>query len=213
MSHVGLGWEPVGERLDDDLLNTAVAALAANPGASLQEIAERAGISRATLHRRFASRDELVLAIGDWAIGQVEQISASVDERRLVGRAAVEAILEQGVALAPKLGFLISEHSLECDVTFMARVEAAMTHWHHAVEEGQRRGEIRIDLPARWIVDAIEGLFIAVFHGQRRGFTAPADALRLVRLTLLEGILAPVSTTPPASVIRTPTAPPAPLAS
>ena len=209
MSHVGLGWKLVGERLDDDLLNTAVATLAANPGASLQEIAERAGISRATLHRRFAGRDELVLAIGDWAIGQVEQISASVEERSLVGRAALEAILEQGIALAPKLGFLISEHSLEYDVTFMARVEAAMTRWHHVVEEGQRRGEIRIDLPARWIVDAIEGLFIAVFHGQRRGFTAPADALRLVRLTLLEGILA-APTTPTSLIVSTPTTPPTP---
>ncbi len=197
MSHPSFTVNVVGERLDDELLNTAVATLAANPGASLQDIADGAGISRATLHRRFASRDELLLAIGDWALGQVESIARSVESRQLAGLGALEVILEQAVLLAPKIGFLISEHSLECDTAFMGRVEATMHQWHRAIEDGQRRGEIRVDLPARWIVDAIEGLLIAVFHGQRRGFTAPADALRLVRLTLLEGILASPNTAAP----------------
>jgi AcrR family transcriptional regulator len=183
------------ERVVDSLLDTAVATLAANPGASLQEIAEAAGISRATLHRRFAGRDELIMAIGDWAITQLEGISDSVESSDLRGRAAIERLLEQAVRLAPKIGFLISEHSLECNEEFMGRVDAAQQRWHRMIEDGQRLGEIRIDLPARWIADAIEGLMIAVFHGVRRGFTAPNDALRLVRITLLDGVTTPVGPT------------------
>jgi AcrR family transcriptional regulator len=176
------------ERGHDSLLDTAVATLAANPGASLQEIAEAAGISRATLHRRFAGRDELLLAISEWAIGQLEGINEAVELSGLRGRAAIEALLERTILLAPKIGFLISEHSLESNEEFMGRVDTAQEHWHRMIEDGQRLGEIRVDLPARWIADAIEGLMMAVFHGVRRGFTAPNDALRLVRITLLDGV-------------------------
>ena len=176
------------EREHDSLLDTAVATLAANPGASLQEIADAAGISRATLHRRFAGRDELLLAISEWAIGQLEGINDSVEASGLRGRAAIEALLESAILLAPKIGFLISEHSLESNEEFMGRVDTAQQHWHRMIEDGQRLGEIRVDLPAQWIADAIEGLLIAVFHGVRRGFTAPNDALRLVRITLLDGV-------------------------
>lgn len=176
------------ERGHDSLLDAAVATLAANPGASLQDIADAAGISRATLHRRFAGRDELILAISEWAIGQLEGINDSVELSGLRGRAAIEALLESAIQLAPKIGFLISEHSLECNQMFMDRVETAQQRWHRIIEDGQRLGEIRVDLPSRWIADAIEGLMIAVFHGIRRGLTAPNDALRLVRITLLDGV-------------------------
>jgi AcrR family transcriptional regulator len=184
------------EKAQDEYLDAVIATLAANPGASLKEIADAIGISRATLHRRFSSRDELLRAIGDWAITQLEGISDSVESRDLHGRAALEAILEEAIHLAPKIGFLISEHSLECNVEFMVRVDTAQQRWHRLIEEGQRNGEIRVDLPARWIGDAIEGLMLAVFHGIRRGLTAPNDALRLVRITLLDGVLtAPTTTT------------------
>jgi AcrR family transcriptional regulator len=176
------------ERAHDSLLDVAVATLAANPGASLQEIADAVGISRATLHRRFAGRDELILAISEWAIGQLEGINDAVELSGLRGRAAIEALLERAIQLAPKIGFLISEHSLECNQMFMDRVDTAQQRWHRIIEDGQRLGEIRVDLPARWIADAIEGLMIAVFHGIRRGLTAPNDALRLVRITLLDGV-------------------------
>jgi AcrR family transcriptional regulator len=188
------------EKAQDEYLDAIIATLAANPGASLQEIADALGISRATLHRRFSSRDELLAAIGDWAITQLEGISDSVESRDLHGRAALEAILEEGIQLAPKIGFLISEHSLECNVEFMIRVDTAQQRWHRLIEEGQRNGEIRIDLPARWIGDAIEGLMLAAFHGIRRGLTAPNDALRLVRITLLDGVL----TTPTPAATATP---------
>ena len=189
------------EKAQDEYLDAIIATLAANPGASLQEIADALGISRATLHRRFSSRDELLMAIGDWAITQLEGISDSVESRDLHGRVALEAILEEGIQLAPKIGFLISEHSLECNVEFMVRVDTAQQRWHRLIEEGQRNGEIRVDLPARWIADAIEGLMLAVFHGVRRGLTAPNDALRLVRITLLDGVL----TTPRATATPTTT--------
>ena len=181
----------------DGLLSAAVATLAANPAASLQDIADSAGISRATLHRRFASREALVAAIADWALGEVQAFTHAIASDGATGRDALDRLLEHGVQLAPKLGFLSMEVSLDADVTLMTRMDAIASVWHGWVEDGQRRGEIRVDLPARWIGDAVEGLMMAVFRGVRIGTTAPADALRLVRITLFDGIIERRDNPPP----------------
>jgi TetR/AcrR family transcriptional regulator, mexCD-oprJ operon repressor len=169
-------------------LDAAVAILAVNPGASMQEVADAIGISRATLHRQFAGRDDLIAAIGEWAIGQFETILDAVEQSDLRGLAAVEAFLARAIKLVPKVGYLMSEYSIEGNEAFMGRVARNEERWCRMIEEAQRLGEIRIDLPARWIVEATQGLLLGVFHGIRHGMTAPNDALRLVRITLLEGI-------------------------
>ena len=45
------------------IIDAAIDTLARNPGASLSEIASRAGVGRASLHRHFSSRGDLVAAI------------------------------------------------------------------------------------------------------------------------------------------------------
>ncbi len=181
----------------DGLLDVAVSTLAANPAASMQDIADAAGMSRATLHRRFPSREALLAAIADWALREVRQFTDAITLDGVTGRRALERLLEHGVQLAPKLGFLSMEVSLDADVALVTRMDAIASVWHSWVEDGQRRGEIRVDLPARWIGDAIEGLMMAVFRGVRIGTTAPVDALRLVRITLFDGIIERRETPPP----------------
>ncbi|MSW53153.1 MAG: TetR family transcriptional regulator, partial [Actinobacteria bacterium] len=56
----------------DQIVTAALATLNADPGASMAEIAEAAGVGRATLHRRFATRDDLVLEIGHRSLGRWE---------------------------------------------------------------------------------------------------------------------------------------------
>ena len=46
--------------------------LSRNPGASLSEIAEHAGVGRATLHRHFASREALLIALAHQAIAEMD---------------------------------------------------------------------------------------------------------------------------------------------
>ncbi|NWF70773.1 MAG: helix-turn-helix transcriptional regulator [Chloroflexi bacterium] len=53
-----------------ELLNAASQLLALKPTASLAEIAAYAQIGKATLHRYFASRQDLMLALGDRALAR-----------------------------------------------------------------------------------------------------------------------------------------------
>lgn len=56
------------ERTVRTILEAAERVLGANPNATLEQIAEAAGVARTTVHRRFANRDELVrtMAANAW---------------------------------------------------------------------------------------------------------------------------------------------------
>ena len=80
-----------------DVLGAAQRALNADAGASMSAVAEAAGISRATLHRHFDSREALLVELGTRSLDQWEQrldtadaegVAASGDATRI--RAALE---------------------------------------------------------------------------------------------------------------------------
>jgi AcrR family transcriptional regulator len=56
----------------DAILETATRVLAASPTATLADVARAAGISRTTLFTRFATREELLLALAADAIDRTD---------------------------------------------------------------------------------------------------------------------------------------------
>ncbi|MEU5295791.1 TetR/AcrR family transcriptional regulator [Streptomyces umbrinus] len=78
--------EPAVRRLRADaersvrvILEAAERVLAADPGASMEQVAEAAGVARTTVHRRFASRKALIEALAESA---VRQLAEAVEDGR-----------------------------------------------------------------------------------------------------------------------------------
>ncbi|WP_350280716.1 TetR/AcrR family transcriptional regulator [Kribbella sp. HUAS MG21] len=67
------------ERTVRTILEAAERVLSRNPSASMEEIASAAGVARTTVHRRFATREALVMSMKTWAS---EQLASAVDEAR-----------------------------------------------------------------------------------------------------------------------------------
>ncbi|MFD4522422.1 TetR/AcrR family transcriptional regulator [Streptomyces sp. NPDC058470] len=67
------------ERSVRAILEAAERVLAADPGASMEQIAEAAGVARTTVHRRFASRQALIEALAESA---VRQLVRAIDDAR-----------------------------------------------------------------------------------------------------------------------------------
>jgi AcrR family transcriptional regulator len=175
-------------RSSERLLELAMGALSADPSLSMHEIAQAVGVSRATLHRRFPSREALIAAIAEIAISELRRATDAITARGLTGRAALDALLDDMDGLAPRFGFIASEKSLAKDPCLMSSVEGVFSQWEQWCVDGQRAGELRVEFPARWIVAAIDGLVISAFDRVRTGDIASRDCIRLIRLTLFGGI-------------------------
>jgi AcrR family transcriptional regulator len=67
------------ERTMRAILDAANEVLSVNPGATLQQIADAAGVARTTVHRRFASREALLEAL---ALDMLDQVEAVLDDAR-----------------------------------------------------------------------------------------------------------------------------------
>ncbi|ROQ66113.1 TetR family transcriptional regulator [Streptomyces sp. 840.1] len=65
------------ERTVRAILEAAERVLGANPAATMEQIAEEAGVARTTVHRRFSSREALVAALREWAARQFHEAVTS----------------------------------------------------------------------------------------------------------------------------------------
>lgn len=175
------------------ILESATRLLAVNPRASTGEIAAAAGISRATLHRQFPSREALIEAIGLLAF---ERINAAFVAARLDEGSVPEALARLIEAVIPavhQFAFLVGEGQIEENETLMDRDLELQVQLEALLRRGQAEGAIRYDMPAPWLAYALSGLLLGAEEAERRGAIAPRDTSRLVLESFLAGAAAPLS--------------------
>ena len=173
------------------IVDAATQLLAVNPGASTQEIAEAAGISRASLHRFFPNRDALVEEIAALA---VERVGAAMAAARLDEGPPHEAIARLTEAIVPivhQFAFLASQAQLQTSQSLRADDRAVDMQLLRLFRRGQAEGLLRADLPAAWLLHAYGWLLYASAVGSGRGDVAPREAARLVLSLFLDGAARP----------------------
>lgn len=172
---------------DVAILEAAAGVLVKSPGASMAEIATAAGVSRTTLHARFASRQELLVALADDAMDRVEAAYREADLSRGDVRDVVGRVVTRLVPLGARVEFLMRERSLD-DVAEISRRYATLDRpIQEVVERGQRAGTLRADLPAWWLVAALNGAVYAAWEAILDGRLAPRDAPGFVIAVVLDG--------------------------
>ena len=77
----------------DAIIEAAFDVFARDPRASLAAVAARAGVGRATLHRYFANRDDLVRALALIAIEEMDEAAETASENAASTSAALRRIL------------------------------------------------------------------------------------------------------------------------
>lgn len=173
-----------------ELLNAATELLAINPAASLAEIAAYAKIGKATLHRYFASRDDLMLALGYRALMMVSEAIESCHPDQDSAIEASTRIIEALVPLGDKLYFLINETILDAHTEFRNAETNMQAPLLALIKRGQASGELRADLTPEWILHMLNYAIYAAWHSLHDGYVARRDAPRLVITTMLSGIAA-----------------------
>ncbi|MEM7631087.1 MAG: helix-turn-helix domain-containing protein [Pseudomonadota bacterium] len=171
----------------DAILEAAFDVFSQNPGASLSDVASAAGVGRATLHRHFAGRDELMVALTLAASQELDvavEVAVSACETYTDGlRVALRAMLP----LAARHMFLATETAQNDP-----RVAAAYAKQRRAladdIEAARAEGAFAPDIPTAWIVEAYETLIYAGWAMVVAGEATPNQAADLAWRTLTRGM-------------------------
>jgi AcrR family transcriptional regulator len=172
------------------LLDVAAEVLVADPAASLAEVAAAAGIGRTTLHKQYATRDDLLCAVGHRAIDLWEQAISQVtgtDDADGGLRATVAAMIPIG----PQLAFLWRTPAFDHITELDERWKAAEAHSLAVLKRAQDRGVLSASVPDWWLLQTFYSIIYVAAESVGRGKLAPLDAPGLALGTFLHGVGAP----------------------
>ncbi|WP_299779481.1 TetR/AcrR family transcriptional regulator [uncultured Roseobacter sp.] len=171
----------------DAIIEAAFEVFSENQAASLSDIAQRAGVGRATLHRHFPGRPELMRALAKTAMAELDN---AVDEATADASSYAEGFrlsLVATVPLANRQWFLANE-GLEADPEIAAAYDASLEELRRDVEEAKKEGAFDANVPTAWIVQAYENLTYAAWSLVRSGEATPKQAADLAWRTLSQGL-------------------------
>jgi AcrR family transcriptional regulator len=171
----------------DIVLNAAARVLSHNQGASLSEIADAAGVGRATLYRYFPTREELIRELSIQALDETDAATAST----LSAGSAEEYLRDLTNALVPlgdKFHFLMTNRSAHKDEVVRDRYVRQLEQVEETVEWLKDEGVYAADIPTAWAVSVIDMLIYTAWQAVHEGRIARNEVADLLMRTLLTGL-------------------------
>jgi AcrR family transcriptional regulator len=167
------------------LLDIAAEVLVDNPAASLAEVAKAAGIGRTTLHKQYATRDDLIRATAHRALDVWDEAVSTVNETDPDG--GLRALVTALVPLGPQLEFLWRTPALERIDEITARLDVLQEHQLTVLRHARKLG-VLADVPDWWLVRLLYAVVYSAAEAIYKGALAPLDAPELAFDTLLRGV-------------------------
>ena len=177
---------PLRPPMRQAILDAAIDTLARNPGASLSEISSRAGVGRASLHRHFPSRADLIAAASRQCMDEINAATSAALADAQTARDRLSRTLEAVVPLGDRYHFLVSE--AVDDENVRKRYAEELDWLGHLVDALKADGVIAADAPRSWAVANIDAQVWLAWSEVAAGNLAPAHAADLALRTLLEGL-------------------------
>ena len=176
------------EKSRNAILEAAAALFSRNPGASLSEVAETADVGRATLHRHFASREDLIRTLALDALRRTDEATEHIEREAKSAVHAMQLMIEAVVPLGDHFHFLATEPAAQRDPEIEAVYRRQLDEVAELVEAMRGEGAVGQDLPTLWVAATIDALIYTAWTAVREGSIARNDAATLVFRTLLSGI-------------------------
>ncbi len=167
----------------DSLLDIAAGVLVTDPAASLGQVAGAVGIGRTTLHKQYATRHDLLVAIA----GRALDVSDSAIAAAAGDPAPLSRLITDLLPYGAHMTFLMQQPEVFADDSIVGRTDA-MAPAIAAIVAAD--GPIRDGLPDWWLVRSLHSLLFAAWDLVQLGWLAPRDAPRYVLSTFTEGVLA-----------------------
>ena len=179
-------------RLDtkDAILQAGFDVFSKNSSASLDKVAKRAGVGRATLHRYFSSKDDLMEALA-WAA--MDELNKAVEDAVKDAQSYTEGLklaLSAIVPLSNRQLFLANE-PLDKNPKIAKAYEKDRQELIADIEKAKQEGTFSPDIPSKWIAESFEALTYAAWVMVNDGEATHKQAAELAWHTLTAGLSNP----------------------
>ena len=173
------------ERTMTAILEAAERTFSRDPAATMEQVAEAAGVARTTVHRRFATREALIDALGLWA---TQRLAAAVDAARPDAAPPLVALYQATAnVLRVKASWAFAASRASPASPEVARLHAGVRDTcERLFRRAQQAGVLRADADLAWA----QRVYYALLHeAAAAGDETDADAMAtLVLDTLLRGV-------------------------
>jgi AcrR family transcriptional regulator len=174
------------------LLDIAAEVLVADPAASLAEVAEAAGIGRTTLHKHYATRDDLLGAVGHRAIDLWEEAVAGAGGGEDPD-GGLRRLVTAMIPIGPQLAFLWRTPAFDHLEELGERWLAVESRCVAVLKRAQDLGSLGAAVPDWWLTQTLYSIVYVAAESVRAGQLAPLDAPGLALGTFLHGLGAGLS--------------------
>lgn len=146
----------LSERTATVILEAAATVFAEHgAAASMSDVAEEAGVGRATIYRHYPNRETLLQALARAALAEAADRLAEADLDHAPVAEAIARVVRAFAAIGDRYVVLVQEQVPydpgEIEERLTAPVQAVIVR-------GQREGVLRDDLPAMWLGEVLGGL-------------------------------------------------------
>ena len=171
------------------IVDAAAHMLASDPATPMQDIAEAAGIHRATLYRHFPAREDLIAALHRRALEDAEEAvrASRIDEGTAID--ALGRVIVALCAVGDRYRMLVHEAGKDPDLCDQEDRLGELLR--SLVLRGRAEGTVRPELDPDWILAVIGGVLLAGLERVSAGVLSPADVPEMVLSTVLDGIRVP----------------------
>ncbi|MBM9485420.1 TetR/AcrR family transcriptional regulator [Pseudomonas sp. R11F] len=176
---------------DEQMLKSLTVAVVTRPRATMKELAQLAGVSKATLHRYCGTRENLGQRLEEYAEGTLNMIIRSAGLQHLQPLDALRRLIREHLAHRELLAFLMAQYRPD-----FLDFERGDTRWQFYLEaldgfflRGQQKGLFRIDITAAIFTELFITLIYGLVDAEQRGRAANADSARTLEQMFLHGAL------------------------
>jgi AcrR family transcriptional regulator len=174
------------ERSIASILDAAVEFLGERPDASMEELANAAGVSRQTIYAHYSSREALLDAVSDRALAEaVAAIDAATPEQGPPAEALERLVTASWRTLERHARLLESLQATRSAEDLHAFHAPIMERLERLIRRGRRAGVFDRGLPTPWLLSTVISLSHAAAAEVGAGRMTPEDAGRALRRSVL----------------------------
>ncbi|MGK0445391.1 MAG: AcrR family transcriptional regulator [Bermanella sp.] len=177
------------QRSSTAIVQAAMIALNKNPDAALKDIAQQAGVGRATLYRLFDSKEHLIEAIVDQCLTTFDAKTEHIETQARSVRNAIELLFAAILPLHHEIQFLMNVNELSIkSPELLQRIQLQQDEMVQLIDSGKREGCVAKNLPTLWVVNLIDGLLYSAWSMQKDHGYTDEQLVELCITSLFNGV-------------------------